>query len=61
MTDDPERCECGIPLAEHPPLAKPKPLVSWHSARHVSDKYKPAGPVVVPPGWKSRTKKRSST
>jgi hypothetical protein len=56
MTDDPDTCECGIPLADHPPLPKPKPLVSWHAARNVTDKYKSEQPVIRP-GWRSARRK----
>jgi hypothetical protein len=24
-------CECGVALADHPPLPKPGPLASWHA------------------------------
>ncbi|HET9755291.1 MAG TPA: hypothetical protein VFP66_02215 [Candidatus Limnocylindrales bacterium] len=53
MTHDGEICECGVPLAEHPPLAKPKPFVSRHAARNISDKHKSSEPVIRP-GWRSR-------
>lgn len=34
MTDDsPTHCECGTPLATHPPLPKPRPLTSWKAAK----------------------------
>jgi hypothetical protein len=32
LLDDPEVCECGVPLATHPPLPKPGPMAS--SGKH---------------------------
>lgn len=29
--EDPDRCECGWLVDEHPPLPKPKPMRSWMS------------------------------
>ena len=28
-----DRCECGTPLADHPPLPKAGPFPSWRSTR----------------------------
>lgn len=33
LDTEPERCECGQPLVDHPPLTLPKPLASWKSQR----------------------------
>ena len=33
----PAYCECGLPLATHPPLRNPGPLQSWHATRHLDE------------------------
>jgi hypothetical protein len=45
MSDEPERCECGASLAEHPPLPKPGPFKSWRQGRGTTPTSRP-GPLV---------------
>lgn len=34
-----EVCECGTPLATHPPLRRPAPLRSWKALRPVTARF----------------------